>query len=263
MIGEYGNGARRELRRGREIFEPTHGSAPKLRAARTRSNPIADDASRACDARHLDEDRGAAGDRETRSPDVIREGASVTYDMKPSRDDRPPSEQARSRTRSSTSSGPGFERTPQSVTVGGATATSADLSRSMAARDYADVVLVDIKGSCPGQGSGTCNQMGACSDLRAECGRSNGLRGEEGTGRSRDPAGCHGPADMSHDDIVSKQREDVGQVKDDAVAAESGFDPDPRLQPALTRVPCGPERFSGCRGSAYSGWPRISIPPRF
>jgi len=67
------------------IFEPTHGSAPKY-AGQNKVNPIAMMLSGMLMLRHLDEAE-AAERLESAIADVIREGASVTYDMKPSRDD--------------------------------------------------------------------------------------------------------------------------------------------------------------------------------
>jgi isocitrate dehydrogenase (NAD+) len=67
------------------VFEPTHGSAPKY-AGQNRVNPIAQMLSGVLMLRHLDE-RGAADRVERAIAAVIAEGESVTYDMKPSRDD--------------------------------------------------------------------------------------------------------------------------------------------------------------------------------
>jgi isocitrate dehydrogenase (NAD+) len=67
------------------VFEPTHGSAPKY-AGQNKVNPIAQMLSGVLMLRHLDE-RGAADRVERAIAAVIAEGESVTYDMKPSRDD--------------------------------------------------------------------------------------------------------------------------------------------------------------------------------
>jgi isocitrate dehydrogenase (NAD+) len=67
------------------VFEPTHGSAPKY-AGQNKVNPIAQMLSGVLMLRHLDE-RGAADRVEQAIAAVIAEGESVTYDMKPSRDD--------------------------------------------------------------------------------------------------------------------------------------------------------------------------------
>jgi isocitrate dehydrogenase (NAD+) len=67
------------------VFEPTHGSAPKY-AGQNRVNPIAQMLSGMLMLRFLEE--GDAADRlEGAISELIREGKSVTYDMKPSRDD--------------------------------------------------------------------------------------------------------------------------------------------------------------------------------
>src|SRR3954454_4784200 len=67
------------------VFEPTHGSAPKY-AGQNRVNPMAMMLSGMLMLRHLEE--GEAANRlEEAIAEVIEEGESVTYDMKPSRDD--------------------------------------------------------------------------------------------------------------------------------------------------------------------------------
>ncbi len=67
------------------VFEPTHGSAPKY-AGLNKVNPIAEMLSGVLMLRHLDE-RDAADRLEQAIAAVVAEGRSVTYDMKPSRDD--------------------------------------------------------------------------------------------------------------------------------------------------------------------------------
>ena len=67
------------------VFEPTHGSAPKY-AGQNKVNPMAMMLSGVLMLRHLDE-ADAADRLEGAIADVIAEGKSVTYDMKPSRDD--------------------------------------------------------------------------------------------------------------------------------------------------------------------------------
>jgi len=67
------------------LFEPTHGSAPKY-AGLNKVNPIAMMLSGVMMLRHLKE-QSAADRMEGAIADVIREGRSVTYDMKPHRDD--------------------------------------------------------------------------------------------------------------------------------------------------------------------------------
>ena len=67
------------------VFEATHGSAPKYKG-QNRVNPMAQMLSGMLMLRYLEE-REAADRLEEAIAEVIREGASVTYDMKPSRDD--------------------------------------------------------------------------------------------------------------------------------------------------------------------------------
>ena len=67
------------------VFEATHGSAPKY-AGQNKVNPMALMLSGVLMLRHLGE-RDAADRLEAAIAAVIAEGRSVTYDMKPSRDD--------------------------------------------------------------------------------------------------------------------------------------------------------------------------------
>jgi isocitrate dehydrogenase (NAD+) len=85
MIGGLGMAPGANFGEGVAVFEPTHGSAPKY-AGQNKVNPMAQLLSGMLMLRHLGED-DAAGRLEDALADVIREGASVTYDMKPTRDD--------------------------------------------------------------------------------------------------------------------------------------------------------------------------------
>jgi isocitrate dehydrogenase (NAD+) len=85
MIGGLGMAPGANFGRDAAIFEPTHGSAPKY-AGQNKVNPMAMMLSGMLMLRHLDEIE-AAERLESAIADVIREGARVTYDMKPSRDD--------------------------------------------------------------------------------------------------------------------------------------------------------------------------------
>jgi len=85
MIGGLGLAPGANFGAGVAIFEPTHGSAPKY-AGQNKVNPMAQLLSGMLMLRHLGE-QSAADRLERAIADVIEEGASVTYDMKPSRDD--------------------------------------------------------------------------------------------------------------------------------------------------------------------------------
>jgi isocitrate dehydrogenase (NAD+) len=85
MIGGLGLAPGANIGTDGAVFEPTHGSAPKY-TGQNRVNPMALLLSGVLMLRHLKE--GTAADAvETAIADVIREGKSVTYDMKTDRND--------------------------------------------------------------------------------------------------------------------------------------------------------------------------------
>src|SRR6478736_3576738 len=85
MIGGLGLAPGGNFGESIAIFEPTHGSAPKY-AGQNKVNPMAQMLSGMLMLRHLDEQE-AADNLERAIAEVIREGKSVTYDMKPTRSD--------------------------------------------------------------------------------------------------------------------------------------------------------------------------------
>ena len=85
MIGGLGLAPGANFGENVAVFEPTHGSAPKY-AGQNKVNPMAQMLSGMLMLRHLGE-LTAALRLEQAIAEVIREGESVTYDMKPSRDD--------------------------------------------------------------------------------------------------------------------------------------------------------------------------------
>jgi isocitrate dehydrogenase (NAD+) len=85
LIGGLGVAPGANFGAGVAVFEPTHGSAPKY-AGQNRVNPIAHLLSGMLMLRYLEEDE-AASRLEGAIAELIREGESVTYDMKESRDD--------------------------------------------------------------------------------------------------------------------------------------------------------------------------------
>jgi isocitrate dehydrogenase (NAD+) len=85
MIGGLGLAPGANYGENVAVFEPTHGSAPKY-AGQNKVNPMAEMLSGMLMLRHLDEQE-AADNLEQAIAEVIREGKSVTYDMKPRRDD--------------------------------------------------------------------------------------------------------------------------------------------------------------------------------
>jgi isocitrate dehydrogenase (NAD+) len=85
MIGGLGLAPGANYGDSAAVFEPTHGSAPKY-AGQNKVNPMAQLLSGMLMLRHLGEHEAADGLEEAIAA-VIREGTSVTYDMKPARDD--------------------------------------------------------------------------------------------------------------------------------------------------------------------------------
>src|SRR5436190_19503847 len=85
LVGGLGVAPGANIGDGAALFEPTHGSAPKY-TGQNKVNPMAMMPSGVMMLRHLGE--AEAADRmEGAIADVIIEGKSVTYDMKPNRDD--------------------------------------------------------------------------------------------------------------------------------------------------------------------------------
>src|SRR5256886_1676003 len=85
MIGGLGLAPGANYGESVAVFEPTHGSAPKY-AGQNKVNPMAQLLSGMLLLRHLEE-LEAADRLEAAIATVIREGKSVTYDMKPTRTD--------------------------------------------------------------------------------------------------------------------------------------------------------------------------------
>jgi len=85
LIGGLGLAPGANFGKDAAVFEPTHGSAPKY-AGQNKANPMAMMLSGMLMLRHLEE-TDAADRLERAIAVVIAEGESVTYDMKPSRDD--------------------------------------------------------------------------------------------------------------------------------------------------------------------------------
>ncbi len=85
MIGGLGVAPGANYGESVAVFEPTHGSAPKY-TGQNKVNPIAELLSGMLMLRHLDED-DAARRLESAIAAVIADGRSLTYDMKPTRDD--------------------------------------------------------------------------------------------------------------------------------------------------------------------------------
>lgn len=85
LVGGLGVAPGANIGEGVAVFEPTHGSAPKYKG-QNKVNPVATILSGVLMLRHLGE-ADAADRLEAAVAAVMAEGKSVTYDMKPDRDD--------------------------------------------------------------------------------------------------------------------------------------------------------------------------------
>ncbi|MDO8530937.1 MAG: isocitrate/isopropylmalate dehydrogenase family protein [Dehalococcoidia bacterium] len=85
LIGGLGMAPGANIGKDTALFEPTHGSAPKY-TGQNKVNPFAQMLSGVLMLRWLKETK-AADLMERAMADVIREGKSLTYDMKPTRND--------------------------------------------------------------------------------------------------------------------------------------------------------------------------------
>ncbi len=85
LVGGLGVAPGANIGDGVAVFEATHGSAPKYKGM-NKANPMAMMLSGVLMLKHIGEQR-AADKLESAIAEVIQEGKSVTYDMKPSPDD--------------------------------------------------------------------------------------------------------------------------------------------------------------------------------
>ena len=100
----------------------------------------------------------------------------------------------------------------------GAGNVGATCAQVLAARDYADVVLVDIKEGLPQGKALDINQMGAVLGYEPNVVGSNGYEASAGSDVVVITAGVPRTGDMSRDDLVSTNEKIVGQVTEAAVA---------------------------------------------
>jgi isocitrate dehydrogenase (NAD+) len=85
LVGGLGIAPGANIGDGLAVFEPTHGSAPKYTGL-NKVNPLATILSGVMMLRHINE-RTAADSLETAVAKAVAEGKSVTYDLKPDRND--------------------------------------------------------------------------------------------------------------------------------------------------------------------------------
>jgi malate dehydrogenase len=104
------------------------------------------------------------------------------------------------------------------VTVVGAGNVGATCAQVLATRDYADVVLVDIKEGLPQGKALDINQMGAVLGYEPRVSGSNGYDETAGSDVVVITAGIPRTGDMSRDDLVSTNEKIVGSVTQEAIA---------------------------------------------
>ena len=224
------------------VFEPTHGSAPKY-TGQNRVNPMAMMLSGVMMLRHLEE-RDAADRLEGAIAAVIAEGRSVTYDMKPQRDD--PTAVGTSEVADAIidTMGVRFE-------TEGDGGRSGQRRRDRRAGDRAarlrDVVLVDIKEGLPQGKALDLNEAGPVLGYEPTITGSNGYEETAGSTSSSITAGLPRKPGMSRDDLVTTNEQIVGSVTREAVE----HSPD-----AILMVVSNPLDAMCHVAKNVSGWPR-------
>jgi len=136
------------------------------------------------------------------------------------------------------------------VTVVGAGNVGATCAQVLAARDYADVVLVDIKEGLPQGKALDINQMGAVLGYEPNVVGSNGYEASAGSDVVVITAGVPRTGDMSRDDLVSTNEKIVGQVTEAAVAQS----PD-----SILIIVSNPLDAMCHVAKSVSGWPRQRV----
>ena len=136
------------------------------------------------------------------------------------------------------------------VTVVGAGNVGATCAQVLATRDYADVVLVDIKEGLPQGKALDVNQMGAVLGYEPNVVGSNGYEASAGSDVVVITAGVPRTGDMSRDDLVSTNEKIVGQVTEAAVAQS----PD-----SILIIVSNPLDAMCHVAKSVSGWPRQRV----
>src|SRR5689334_10838404 len=136
------------------------------------------------------------------------------------------------------------------VTVVGAGNVGATCAQVLATRDYADVVLVDIKEGLPQGKALDINQMGAVLGYEPNIKGSNGYEETAGSAVVVITAGLPRSPGMSRDDLVEKNEQIVGEVTGNVVAQS----PD-----AIIIVVSNPLDAMCHVARNVSGWPRERV----
>src|SRR6188472_4353093 len=105
------------------------------------------------------------------------------------------------------------------ITIVGAGATGATAAHILAARDYADVVLTDIKEGVPQGKALDLNQMGPILGFEPNISGSNGYEETAGSAVVVITAGLPRQPGMSRDDLVTTNEKIVGSVTEQVIEA--------------------------------------------
>ena len=146
------------------------------------------------------------------------------------------------------------------ITVVGAGNVGATCAQVLATRDYADVVLVDIKEGLPQGKALDINQMGAVLGYEPNVTGSNGYEETAGSTVVVVTAGLPRSPGMSRDDLVSTNEKIVKDVTEKVIAQSPDAILDRGLESARRDVPRREERLGLARSSASSAWRGSSTP---
>src|SRR5690348_4692099 len=136
------------------------------------------------------------------------------------------------------------------ITVVGAGNVGATCAQVLATRDYADVVLVDIKENLPQGKALDINQMGAVLGYEPNVVGSNGYEETAGSAVVVVTAGVPRTGDMSRDDLVTTNEKIVGSVTEQVVAQSPN---------AILIVVSNPLDAMCHVAKNVSGWPRQRV----
>jgi malate dehydrogenase len=136
------------------------------------------------------------------------------------------------------------------VTVVGAGNVGATCAQVLASRDYADIVLVDIKEGLPQGKALDINQMGAILAYEPNITGSNGYDETAGSDVVVITAGLPRSPGMSRDDLVTTNEKIVGSVTEEAIAQS----------PDATLVVVSNPLDAMCHvAKNVSGWPKHRV----
>jgi len=136
------------------------------------------------------------------------------------------------------------------VTVVGAGNVGATCAQVLAMRDYADIVVVDIKEGLPQGKALDINQMGAVLGYEPNVVGSNGYDESAGSDVVVITAGVPRTGDMSRDDLVSTNEKIVGQVTETAAV----------LSPEAILIIVSNPLDAMCHvARSVSGWPKERV----